>query len=227
MVQAGDAGGDIVNIAETSSNEVPTPVDATQTTPVPAAPALDIVKTLSANADEDSSNSVSIGDTLTYTIVATNSGNVAQTNVEVTDPMLVNNSQTVCGSVAVGATCTLTGTYTVTMADAGGDVVNTASAESNEVTTPVTDTVTTPVVPAAPALDIVKTLTNNADGDGSGSVSIGDVLTYTIVATNTGNITQNNVDVTDNLITPSSNTCLLYTSPSPRDGLLSRMPSSA
>ena len=27
--------------------------------------------------------------------------------------------------------------------------------------------------------------------------------------------------------TPSSDTCLLYTSPSPRDGLLSRMPSSA
>ena len=27
--------------------------------------------------------------------------------------------------------------------------------------------------------------------------------------------------------TPTPNTCLLYTSPSPRDGLLSRMPSSA
>ena len=171
------------------------------------------VKTLSANADEDSSNSVSIGDTLTYTIVATNSGNVAQTNVEVTDPMLVNNSQTVCGSVAVGATCTLTGTYTVTMADAGGDIVNTASAESNEVTTPVTDTVTTPVDAAAPAIDLVKTLSANADEDGSSSVSIGDTLTYTIVATNTGNAAQTNFVVTDNLITP----CLLYTSPSPRD----------
>ena len=123
------------------------------------------------------------------------------------------------------------------MTDAGGDVVNIASAESDEVTTPVTATVTTPVDPAAPALDIVKTLTNNADGDGSGSVSIGDVLTYSIVATNSGNITQNNVDVTDNLITPNSNTCatvavgatccLLYTSPSPRDKRQSRMPSSA
>ena len=207
VVQAGDAGGDIVNTAETSSNEVPTPVDATQTTPVPAAPALDIVKTLTNNADEDGSSSVSIGDTLTYTIVATNSGNVAQTNVEVTDPMLVNNSQTVCGSVAVGATCTLTGTYTVTMADAGGDVVNTASAESNEVTTPVTDTVTTPVDAAAPAIDLVKTLSANADEDGSSSVSIGDTLTYTIVATNSGNAAQTNFVVTDNLITPSSNTC--------------------
>ena len=28
-------------------------------------------------------------------------------------------------------------------------------------------------------------------------------------------------------VTPALHTCLLYTSPSPRDGLLSRMPSSA
>ena len=152
-----------MNTASTFSTQIPTPVTDTVTTPVvAAAPALDIVKTLTNNADEDGSGSVSIGDTLTYTIVATNSGNVAQTNVEVIDPMLVNNSQTICASVAVGATCTLTGDYVVTMTDAGGDVVNIASAESDEVTTPVTDTVTTPVVAAVPALDIVKTLTNNA-----------------------------------------------------------------
>ena len=143
---------------------------------------------------------------LTYTIVATNSGNIAQNNVDVTDNLITPNSNT-CATVAVGGTCTLTGTYIVTMLDAGGDVVNTASAESDEVTTPVTDTVTTPVDPAAPALDIVKTLTNNADEDSSGTVSIGDTLTYTIVATNSGNFDQNNVDVTDNLITPNSNTC--------------------
>ena len=141
----------------------------TVTTPVvPAAPALDIVKTLTNNADGDGSGSVSIGDVLTYTIVATNSGNFDQTDVVVSDPMLVNDSTVTCASVAVGGTCTLTGDYVVTMADAGGDIVNIASAESDEVTTPVTDTVTTPVVAAAPALDIVKTLTNNADGDGSG-----------------------------------------------------------
>ena len=93
----------------------------------------------------------------------------------------------------------MTGTYVVQAGDAGGDIVNTAETSSNEVPTPVDATQTTPV-PAAPALDLVKTLTSNADGDGSGSVSIGDVLTYTIVATNSGNITQNNVDVTDNLL---------------------------
>ena len=207
VVTMTDAGGDVVNTASAESDEVTTPVTDTVTTPVvPAAPALDIVKTLTNNADEDSSSSVSIGDTLTYEIVVTNSGNITQNNVDVTDNLITPNSNT-CATVAVGATCTLTGTYVVTMLDAGGDVVNTASAESDEVTTPVTDTVTTPVDPAAPALDINKTLTNNADEDSSGTVSIGDTLTYTIVATNSGNFDQNNVVVTDNLITPNSNTC--------------------
>ena len=125
------------------------------------------------------------------------------------------------------------------MTDAGGDVVNTASAVSDEVTTPVTDSVTTPVDAGILALDIVKTLIDNRDEDGDGVVSIGDTLTYEIVATNTGNLGQSNVVVEDNLITPNSNLCisvgvtgtctlcLLYTSPSPRDATLSRMPSSA
>ena len=38
---------------------------------------------------------------------------------------------------------------------------------------------------------------------------------------------RNNSDIPIILLTAKSGTCLLYTSPSPRDGLLSRMPSSA
>ena len=124
--------------------------------------------------------------------------------------MLVNDSTTTCATVAVGATCVLTGDYVVTMADEGGDIVNTASAVSDEVTTPVTDTVTTPVVPAAPALGIVKALSANADEDGSTTVSIGDTLSYTITVTNTGNLDQNNVVVSDPmLVNNSTNTCAL------------------
>ena len=104
--------------------------------------------------------------------------------------MLTNDTTTTCASVPVNGTCTLTGTYVVQAGDAGGNIVNTASTESDQVTTLVTDTVTTPVGAAAPALDIVKSLTMNADEDGSGTVSIGDTLTYTIVATNTGNAPQ-------------------------------------
>ena len=121
-----------MNIASAESDEVTTPVTDTVTTPVdPAAPALDIVKTLTNNADGDGSGSVSIGDVLTYSIVATNTGNITQNNVDVTDNLITPNSNT-CATVAVGATCTLTGDYVVTMADAGGDIVNVASAESDD-----------------------------------------------------------------------------------------------
>ena len=207
VVAAGDAGGDIVNTAEAASNEVTSPVDATQTTPVPAAPALDIVKTQTSTLDNDGSGSISIGDTLDYEIVVTNSGNIVQNNVVVTDNLITPNSNT-CATVAVGATCTLTGTYVVTMTDAGGDVVNTASAVSDEVTTLVTDTVTTPVVGPAPSLDLDKSLTTNADEDSSGTVSIGDTLTYTIIATNDGNLDQTDVVVSDPmLVNDSTITC--------------------
>ena len=45
----------------------------------------------------------------------------------------------------------------------------------------------------APGLAVEKVLTSNADEDGSGDVSVGDTLTYTITATNTG--TSNLTDV--------------------------------
>ena len=258
VVTMSDEGTDIVNTASAESDEVTTPVTDTVTTPVvPAAPALGIVKALSANADEDGSTTVSIGDTLSYTITVTNTGNLDQNNVVVTDNLITPSTNT-CATVAVGGTCVLTGDYVVTMSDEGSDIVNTASAESDEVTTPVTDTVTTPVVPAAPALGIVKALSANADEDGSTTVSIGDTLSYTITVTNTGNLDQNNVVVSDPMLVNDRtttcasvpvggtctltgdyvvtmadeggdivNTCLLYTSPSPRDQRGSRMPSSA
>ena len=118
---------------------------ATATVTVAPAPAIGLVKTLSNNADEDGTISVSIGDTLTYTITATNTGNAAQTNVEVTDPLITPNTET-CATVPVGGTCVLTGDYIVEASDAGGNIVNTASVMSTEVPTPVTDSVTTPVV---------------------------------------------------------------------------------
>ena len=75
------------------------------------------------------------------------------------------------------------------------------------------------------------------DGTFSGNVSIAGTLTYEDVTNidSVGIITAPAVDV-DDFLDVGSNiklgnagviTCLLYTSPSPRDGLLSRMPSSA
>ncbi|WP_363800818.1 OmpA family protein [Lysobacter firmicutimachus] len=217
VVTATDAtAGNIVNTATVTSPVCPAGstdpgCTTTVTTPVPPR-SQTLAKALTGNADEDASGTVTVGDTLTYTVTMTNTsatGNL--TNVVVRDNKISPNSRT-CATVAPGATCVLTGTYVVTAADVtAGSIVNTAT-----VTSPIcpvgstdpacTTTVTTPV--ASLSQTLAKALTGNADEDGSGTVSLGDTLTYTITLTNTsvgGNLT--NVVVSDNKIAPSSTTC--------------------
>ncbi len=206
VTQADVDAGSIVNTASVVANEVTTPVDATNTSTIGQNPALSLVKPAPVNADQDGSGDVSVGDTLTYTVTATNSGTVTLTNVVVSDALISPNSNT-CATLNVGATCVLTGTYTVSQADIdGGAINNTASVVSNEVTTPVDATNTTNTGQTA-ALGLVKPDPVNADEDGSGDVSVGDTLTYTVTATNTGTVTLSNVAVSDPLITPNTNTC--------------------
>ncbi len=198
--------GSIANTASVASTEVTTPVTATNTSNTGQTPELSLVKPAPVNADEDGSGDVSIGDTLTYTVTATNSGTITLSNVVVSDPLITPNSIT-CASLAPGATCVLSGTYTVTQADVdNGSIANTASVASTEVTTPVNTNNTQPVA-QNPALTLVKPAPVNGDQDGSGDVSVGDILTYTITATNSGDQTLTNVAVNDNMITPSSNMC--------------------
>ncbi len=160
-----------------------------------------LVKALSGNADEDGSGTVSVGDTLTYTVTLTNtSASGALSNVTVTDSKITPNSQT-CASVAAGATCVLTGTYVVTAADAtAGNISNTATA-----TSPLcpaggagvcTVTVVT-VVTQHPAISAHKTATLTTDNSTQGVGNTGDVITYAVTVTNTGDVPLSGIIVTD------------------------------
>ena len=177
-------------------------------TPVPQVPGQSLVKALTANADGDASGTVSVGDVLTYTITLTNTGNTTLADVVVGDAMITPAS-IACASVAPGATCQLVGTYTVTQSDAdAGNIRNTAVVTSPACPAGSTDpacttTIDTPV-PQTPSQSLVKVLTNDSTG---GDVAVGDVLTYTITLTNTGNTTLADVVVGDALIMPSSQSC--------------------
>jgi len=203
IVTASDvANGSIDNTATADSDQTPA-VDATQSV-APPAPNLSLDKAAPSNADADGSGDISVGDVLEYTITALNNGMATLTNVVVSDPMLTPSSST-CATLAPNATCVLTGDYTVTAADqAVGEIVNTASADSDQ-TDQVQDTET--VLVPVPELSLVKPAPVNGDQDGSGDVSVGDVLTYTITATNSGGAVLTNVVVSDPLLTPNSNSC--------------------
>ena len=95
-----------------------------------------------------------LGDTISYSIVATNTGNITLTNVVVSDPLLTPSSNT-CASVAPGATCTLTGDYVVPQADLdAGSFTNTATADSDQTAT--VDDSETVNFTQAPAMTIAK-----------------------------------------------------------------------
>ncbi len=173
-------------------------------------PALGLAKTLQSNADEDGSGDVSQGDTLTYGFVATNVGIPDLTSVAISDPLSgLSPMSCIPGQPAdlpSGSSVSCTATYVVTAADvAAGQIVNTATASSDQTSDEV-DSVTVPV--PVPALELAKGLQSNSDEDGSGDVTEGDTLTYDFVATNVGTANLDDVTIDDPLSGLSSLSCL-------------------
>ena len=151
-------------------------------------PALSLTKTSSPNPV------AAVGQVVTYTLVATNSGNQTLRSVEISDPKLPGLS---CETAVLlrGQILSCQGSVTVTQADVDrGSLVNTATVagitpQGGPVGDTATETTRMPV--PAPALDLVKTATPTPFG------AVGSNLTYQMAVTNTGNVTMTNVVVTD------------------------------
>ncbi|MHC9083993.1 DUF7507 domain-containing protein [Luteimonas sp. RIT-PG2_3] len=216
VVAAGTSAGSYpyaYTICALPATAPPTCGGATATVIVGAAPSQTLTVVLTGNADGDGSGTVSYRDVLTYTVTMTNTGNATLANVEITAPQLAPSSL-VCASVAPGATCVLVGTHAVSQADTtAGTVTINATA-----TSPVcaagspdpgcTATLATPVT--ALSLSLFNVATSYADNDGSGTPTVGDVVTFVVTATNTsaaGNLI--NVEVRNDITTPATNTCAL------------------
>ncbi|PUE43923.1 DUF11 domain-containing protein [Limnohabitans sp. Hippo3] len=162
-------------------------------------PSLNIVK----EASVDGAYADYAGEVIHYTIAVENTGNQTLTGVTVTDPFisdlqLVADAASSDGELDVGETWHYTASHTVTQAeiDAGVNIVNTATADSDQ-TGPDTDDASVPVL-QAPALAIDKAITGVTGGNGNGSVdAVNDVIGYAVTVTNTGNQTLNQVTVND------------------------------
>ena len=175
---------------------------ATTTSPIPAGPAISLVKSAGSLVDVDG-NGADAGDTLTYAFTVTNTGTVTLNPVTVHDPLFTGASPTITcptGPLAPGASRSCAPrTYTLTQADAdAGVVTNTATATG---TTPggaavtATDSTTSTVV-AARSVQLDKTASTIEDLDGNGA-DAGDRVAYSFTVTNTGAATLNPVTVHD------------------------------
>ena len=147
-----------------------------------------------------------VGDPVTYSLRVVNAGTGALTNVTVSDPLLgtLSCDRTLpVATLAAGAEIACTGVHTVTQADVdAGTITNTATASAIDASsTPITDTARAAVVGPAPspALSIVKSTTADR------YYAAGNVIPYTFLVTNTGNVTITAVAVEDTqLVTPAT-----------------------
>ena len=161
-----------------------------------ANPALTLVKSASPTTV------TAAGQSVDYSFLVTNTGNVTLTNVTVTDTVFsgtgtppVVTCPADAASLAPGASVTCTAGYTVTQDDINaGQITNTAVAAGTTPTgAPVNSPPSSAIVTAtpAPALTIVKSV------DAAQLTVAGQVLHYSFVVTNTGNDTLTNVTVNE------------------------------
>ncbi len=153
-----------------------------------------------------------VGDTLTWTVIATNDGPSTATSVVVTDDLPAgvtlltrtstqgsctpSGAQVVCaiGTLASGATATVTLTARVERAAAESPVDNVARVTSAVFDPDTADNLSTASTAVGPAADL--RLAKTVD---RATANVGDVLTYTLTATNDGPSSATGATITDTL----------------------------
>ena len=151
-----------------------------------------VVKSITAGATY-----AAVGEVITYAIVVTNTGNVTLTNVTVSDAnAAITSTNNPIASLAPDASVTVTASHTVDQSDLdAGSYSNIATVtgkdpQGEEV--PVTSNEVTSTIEKDASYTVVKSITAGAT-----YAAVGEVITYAIVVTNTGNVTLTNVTVSD------------------------------
>jgi LPXTG-motif cell wall-anchored protein/uncharacterized repeat protein (TIGR01451 family) len=169
----------------------------------PSSPSIELVKT---GTLQDGGDGVNPGDTITYTFIVRNTGNVTLTNVTVEDTVGgVTINGTPIPSLAPGASnsTTYTGTYTITQGDIDdGSFTNTAEAcgiDSSQAEVCVEDDHRQPLR-QVPGFTIEKS-TNGQDADTAPGpmIPVSESVTWRYEVQNTGNISLLDVAVSDDI----------------------------
>ncbi len=196
----GGGDGDLDNTVTADSNETGPDTDD-YAIPIRQGPALNVVKSSTTTLI------TSAGQVVPYTFVGTNTGNVSLTGITVTDPNCTTGPTYSSGDIGmdgildVGEAWTYSGSHTVTQAEidsnggGDGDLDNTVTADSNE-TGPETDDHFIPIS-RTPGLNVAKSSTTTL------ITAAGQIVPYTFIVTNTGNVTLTGITVSDPNVSPA------------------------
>lgn len=180
---------------------------ATDTVTLEATPALAVKKTV--KGDPANGETYALGETITWEIEVTNSGNVGLKNVSLTDTLkddtnaFVDNldlgEEANAFDLAAGSSKTFTVSYEVKESDLGKNLVNTATASAENPADPDGEPVQDEKqADPIPTDNLEPNLSVSKEADRT-SAMVGETISYTITVTNNGNQTLNSIKVTDPL----------------------------
>jgi uncharacterized repeat protein (TIGR01451 family) len=206
-----DAGQPVVNTANASGTPAgDAPVTATDSSSTPVtggAPSLSVYKQAQLNETVTVNGTADAGESIDYTITATNTGAVSLAAVSIADPRLPMLSCTPAQPVDLppGASLQCSGSYGVTQddIDARLAIFNTATASGTPPSGPpieVEDTAVVPVTEGIPAIRLVKRATLDDRLIVNGLAEADEAINYTLTATNIGGYTLSDVGIVDPLL---------------------------
>jgi gliding motility-associated-like protein/uncharacterized repeat protein (TIGR01451 family) len=171
-------------------------------------PAIALIK-VGVPADENGNGCADLGETILYSFSVKNTGNVALTNVIVTDPLIavVGGPISLTAGQEDGATFTAVYTVTQTDVDTGfienqatadgiapnGDMVSDQSDDNSYLENDPTITV---LCQNNPSISLVKTGEFNDENE-DGASDVGETISFAFAVTNTGNVTLYNITIAD------------------------------
>lgn len=196
--------GQVTNLATADSVETDPDSDTvTVSLPPPAPvqnPAINLIKTGEFNPGEDVY--ADVGDLITYTLTIYNIGNIALTDVTLSDPLLGGTIELSPATIPVNGSIEVIRTYPITAANiAAGSVSNTATADSEQ-TGSVTSTAIVPLPPSAPINAPAINLTKTGIFDPGADIyaSPGELIAFTLNIANVGNTPLTGVTLIDPLL---------------------------
>ena len=217
-----ELAGEVVNIAYATGSDpdggaVTSPTDTVTVPATVPAPRLDVDKMGDTPVDTQPNGIVDAGDTIGYSFLVTNLGNVPITDLAVSDPMLAAADIAITCPVETldveeSTTCEATSRYTITQAQEEAQVVsNTATATGQDPDDGAVesdpDTHNQAVTPEAAVLTFDKIAAAPVDENSSGITDAGDTIQYTYRVTNAGNVPIAAIAVADDRLAGIPVTC--------------------